>query len=205
MSRNIKAERNEAINTTLAEIRRINASQGINRASLADIAARVVELAAHTELFPSEDFPPPARGGPHTSTRYRLNAEDESGMALYLNSILPGKTTIPHNHDTWAVVVAIEGEELNRVYERTDDRHDPEHAALRLAREVAVKPGQPIAFLPDDIHSIHVFGEQPTRHFHLYGRALDKLTERVGFELETGRIVRYNATHMNQNARPAPV
>ncbi|NPT39552.1 cysteine dioxygenase [Paraburkholderia xenovorans] len=205
MTRNIVAERTEAVRLALEVVRRIVGKQGIDRNSLVRIASEIGALATQTELFSAEDFPPPERGGPHTSTRYRLNAGDESGLAFYLNSILPGKTSIPHNHDTWAVVVAIEGEELNRVYERTDDRSDPDHAQIRVAREVVVRPGEPIAFLPDDIHSIHVAGERSTRHFHLYGRALELLTDRIGIEPDTGRIVRYNATHMNRNTRPAPV
>jgi predicted metal-dependent enzyme (double-stranded beta helix superfamily) len=204
MTETILAQRNAAIRQTLDAVRQI-AGQGIVRDTLERIAAEIGRLAARTELFSSADFPPPERGGPHTSTRYRLNDGDPDGLAFYLNAILPGKNSIPHNHDTWAVVVAIEGEELNRVYERIDDRRNPDHAQLSVAREVVVKPGRPIVFLPDDLHSIHVSGEHPTRHFHLYGRALELLTERIGIEPETGRVVRYNSTHMNRNSRPAPV
>jgi predicted metal-dependent enzyme (double-stranded beta helix superfamily) len=194
-------ERRAAVTTLLDDVRRIVAAQGVTRAALDAISERLLTLASQdAALFSAEDFPPPQAGSGDTSTRYRLNP-GEDGFALYLNSLLPGKTTIPHNHDTWAVIAALEGEEVNRVYNRTDDRSDPEHATLDLEREVVVRPGTPIAFLPEDIHSIHVTGTAPTLHFHLYGRPLETLSGRLGYEIETGRVVRYNATHMQRGTQ----
>ena len=133
-----------------------------------------------------------------------LNPDDgDGGIALSLNSINPGKTTIPHNHDTWAVIVAVEGEEQNRVYRRTDDGRDPGRARLVLAQEVTVRPGTPIAFLPEDIHSIAVTGTQPTLHFHLYGRPLETLTGRIGIDLATGDVLDYNATQFTPSREAA--
>lgn len=192
----IAAQRRAAIAEALDEIRRIAAGNAPDRATLAVITARLEQLATQTALFTRADFPPPAESaGVGTSTRYRLNFEDgDDGIALYLNSINPGKTTIPHNHTTWAVIVAIDGEEENRIYRRTDDGSDPAVAQLALVRELTVQPGTSVAFLPDDIHSIHVVGNQPTLHFHLYGQPLETLTGRIGVNLETGVVVNYNAT-----------
>jgi len=194
-------ERQAAVSALLDHVRHIVANQGVTRAALDAISERLQALAAdHAELFSAADFPPPQTGSGDTSTRYRLNP-GEDGFALYLNSLLPGKTTIPHNHDTWAVIAALEGEELNRVYRRTDDGADPERATLDIEREVVVRPGTPIAFLPEDIHSIHVTGAAPTLHFHLYGRPLETLSGRLGYELDTGRVVRYNTTHMHRGTQ----
>ncbi|CAN7746086.1 MULTISPECIES: cysteine dioxygenase [unclassified Caballeronia] len=194
-------ERQAAVAALLDHVRHIVAKQGVTRAALDAISERLQALAAHhAELFTAGDFPPPQAGSGDTSTRYRLNP-GEDGFALYLNSLLPGKTTIPHNHDTWAVIAALDGEELNRVYKRTDDGTDPERATLDLEREVVVRPGTSIAFLPEDIHSIHVTGATPTLHFHLYGRPLETLSGRLGYELDTGRVVRYNTTHLHSGTQ----
>jgi predicted metal-dependent enzyme (double-stranded beta helix superfamily) len=193
----IDAQRKQAVDTLLGDARRIIAEQGVTRQALDALSERLLELATHRELFDAADFPPPQPGSGDTSTRYRLNP-GEDGFALYLNSLLPGKTTIHHNHDTWAVIAALDGAELNRIYRRTDDGRDPDRAQVEVAREVVVRPGVPIAFLPDDIHSIHVGGAVPTLHFHLYGRPLETLTGRLGFETDTGLVVRYNATHMQR-------
>jgi len=198
--------RTSAVAATLAEIRDIESSLGITRASLQAISAVLQKLAQREDLFSFTDFPPPDAASGKTSTRYYLNREgagedtDKNDIALYLNSIIPGKTTIPHNHDTWAVIVAIKGEELNRLYQRDDDGSNPEQARISLTRELTVQPGTPISFLPDDLHSIHVQGTQPTLHFHLYGRPLDTLSGRIGIEPDTGRIVNYNKTFFNQTA-----
>jgi predicted metal-dependent enzyme (double-stranded beta helix superfamily) len=194
----LASERTERVDALIASCAAILERDGLTRDALARIADALQALAARPALFSRADFPPPDPASGDTSTRYRLNPGAD-GIALYLNSLLPGKTTIPHNHDTWAVIVAVEGSELNRVYRRTDDRSDDDRATLEPDHEVLVQPGTPIAFLPDDIHSIHVTGEAPTLHFHLYGRPLETLSGRLGFE--DGRIVRYNATHLHRQTQ----
>jgi predicted metal-dependent enzyme (double-stranded beta helix superfamily) len=201
------ATRTAAIAATLAVVRDIERSQGITRASLQSITSVLQKLAEREDLFNFTDFPPPDAASGDTSTRYYLNHEggssDKDDIALYLNSIIPGKTTVPHNHDTWAVIVAVKGDELNRLYQREDDRSDPNQGKITLTREVTVQPGTPISFLPDDIHSIHVQGDQPTLHFHLYGRPLDTLSGRIGIYPDTGRIVNYNQTFFNKSEKAA--
>jgi predicted metal-dependent enzyme (double-stranded beta helix superfamily) len=192
----IAQQRQSAIDQTLEDIRQIVGQHPLDRATLAVVTTRLERLAAQKQLFTRADFPPPAASlGVGASTRYRLNPEDaDDDIALYLNSINPGKTTIPHNHTTWAVIVAVEGQEDNRVYRRTDDGTNAEHAQLALVRELTVQPGTSINFLPEDIHSIHVVGNAPTLHFHLYGQPLETLSGRIGVEPETGKVVNYNAT-----------
>ncbi len=189
--------RSKTIKETMDRIRAI-AAQGVDRASLELIAAELRQLAAHADWFPLEEFPSAvAEAGPDApSSRYMLHKEDDDSFALYLNSLNPGKNSAPHNHGTWAVIVGLDGEELNRVYARTDDRSDPQRATLAVRKEIVVRPGgDHAAFLDDDIHSIHVQGQRATRQFHLYGRALETLTERQGYDLETGLVSNYNKRH----------
>jgi predicted metal-dependent enzyme (double-stranded beta helix superfamily) len=202
----IQRQRDIAVATTLAEVRalvsRETARRELGRATLERVATVLNRLASRRDLFSLEHFPPPA-DGEGTSTRYRLSERGDE-PALYLNAIVPGKKTIPHNHDTWAVIAAVHGQEWNRVYRRTDDGSDPLHATLEVEREQIVEPGSPIAFLAADFHSIHVVGDAPTLHFHLYGRPLETLTARVGVEPATGRIVNYNATQLTPEAQARP-
>lgn len=195
----IAQERRQAVADALADIRRLIADRTPDRVTLAAITARLEQLATHKALFSRVDFPPPAQTeGVGASTRYRLNPDDgDAGLALYLNSINPGKTTAPHDHTTWAVIVAVEGQELNRIYERTDDRSNPHRAQIHLAREFTVQPGASIAFLTDDIHSIAVVGSEPTLHFHLYGQPLETLSGRVAIDPDTGEVKNYNAAYFH--------
>ncbi|NWB96703.1 cysteine dioxygenase [Pseudomonas gingeri] len=186
-------ERANVIESFLVKIRAIH-QRGVDRVALQEIVALLEDLSGRRDLFNFEAFPAPVAGDGNTAFRYRLNDDGET-PTLYLNSLLPGKNTIAHNHETWAVISAIEGQELNRVYARGDDGSDPQRAVLKLEREVVVQPGTSIAFLGEDLHSIRVDGEQATLHFHLYGRPLESLNGRYGVQ-DDGSILNYNASQM---------
>ena len=195
------AARKAAVAATVDRIRAIEAEHGVTRASLALIREELMRLAAREELFPSAAFPPPPEGQ-KGANRYLLQWDADDRFALYLNALNPGNRTAPHDHTTWAVVVAVEGQELNRVYERADDGADPAQASLRLREEVMVEPGRGICLMPEDIHSIHTTGDCPTRHLHMYGLALERLDGRRAFDLESGKVTFYNRTHMQPTLMP---
>ena len=183
--------RGNAVAATVEAVRRA-IGDGPDRAKLDMVRETLYRLAEQTSLFPETIFGLPAETDPKRSKLHTLHMGEDKTFALYLNAILPGKKTNPHNHGTWVAVVALEGEELNRIYKRVDDGSDPDHARLEQIDEVVVKPGQGVTFMPDDIHSIHCVSSRPARHLHMYGRALSTLSDRLGFDMETGRIVKYN-------------
>jgi predicted metal-dependent enzyme (double-stranded beta helix superfamily) len=188
----VAAARAAAVAATVARIRAIEAKEGVTRPALDAIMAELHTLAAQEHLFPSAEFPPPPAG--EKGARRYLLQEDEGGrFALYLNALNPGNETKPHDHTTWAVVVAVDGEELNKVYAKRD-------GGLDLVREVVVKPGTGIALMPEDIHSIHTLGDRPTRHLHMYGLALEKLDNRMAYDPATGAAVPYNRNFMAPTA-----
>jgi predicted metal-dependent enzyme (double-stranded beta helix superfamily) len=195
----VRAARGAAVARTIDRVREIERGQGVTRASLAAIKAEMLKLAAREDLFPSSEFPPPPPGE-KGSRRYLLQEDEGGRFALYLNALNPGNETKPHDHTTWACIVAVEGQELNRVYERLDDGSQPGKCEIRLREEAMVEPGRGIAFMPDDIHSIHTQGTVPTRHLHLYGLALEKLDDRMAYDPEAGTVVPYNRNFMKQTA-----
>ena len=73
---------------------------------------------------------------------------------------------------TWAVIVGIEGDEHNRFYQRGAEG-SAEHVGGDL---VTTNTG--VAFLPDDLHSIHIKGDAPVINFHMYGLGLEQLKAR---------------------------
>jgi predicted metal-dependent enzyme (double-stranded beta helix superfamily) len=188
----IKAARAAAVAATIDRIRAIERGQGITRAALEAIKAEMLALAAQEHLFPSAEFPPPP-DGEKGSRRYLLQEDADNRFALYMNALNPGNETRPHDHTTWACVVAVEGQELNRVYRRTA-------GGLVVDHEVMVEPGRGIALMPEDIHSIHTTGTVPTRHLHMYGLALEKLDNRMAYDPATGEAVPYNVNFMRPMA-----
>lgn len=185
--------RPDVIEAFLQKVRVIH-QRGVDRAALGEIVGLLEDLAERRDLFNFDTFPAPVPGQGSTAFRYRLN-DDGDTPTLYLNSLLPGKSTIPHNHETWAIISAVEGEEINYVYRRDDEGREPGYTTLHLEKEVIVQPGTSIAFLGEDLHGIRVAGAQPTLHFHLYGLPLESLNGRYGVETD-GRILNYNASQM---------
>jgi predicted metal-dependent enzyme (double-stranded beta helix superfamily) len=169
------AERSREIDAAVADVRAIEARDGVNRESLEKIKQRLVRLAARTDLFAPEDFPPPQPGSKRNSCLYRISEDADHRFALYANSSLGNYGTPAHNHTTWAVIVGVSGEELNRFYDRTAD-------GVRAKGEFVVRQGTGVAFMPDDLHSIHI--EAPVLNFHMYGLALEQLFHREYYKTE---------------------
>jgi len=162
-------ERSNAIEAAVADIREIEKREGVTRASLANIKARLIRLAARSDLFTAVDYPPPMPGAKRHSCLYRLSEDADHRFALYANSARGGHGTPAHNHTTWAVIVGVTGEELNKFYDRAAE------GVLEKGRDV-VRQGTGVAFLPEDLHSIHI--EAPLLNFHMYGLALEQLVSR---------------------------
>ena len=177
MDRDKSTERRVEIETAVADVREIERRDGVSRASLELIRERLARLAARPDLFTEEDFPPPAPGGKLKSCLYRVAEDADHRFALYVNSSLGGHSTPPHNHTTWAVIVGVTGEELNRFYDRVG-------AAVREKGQHVVKQGTGVCFLPEDLHSIHIHA--PLINFHMYGLGLDHLHSRKYYQAEEG-------------------
>lgn len=186
----VAERRTDAVANAISKIREIENSQGVDRASLEKIRDVLLSLAENRELFSEADFPS-ATGDP---LLYLLSEDDDHRFALYLSTGLPGRSSPPHNHTTWAVIVGIDGEEKNCVYERLDDGSEPGKGEISVREEFVVKQGTGICFMADDIHSIHVVSDVPTRNFHMYGRSIEKLPERVQFNPDKGTYQVYPAS-----------
>ena len=171
-------ERTREIEAAVNDIRRIEA-HGMSRDTLERMKQRLIKLAARTDLFDPADFPPPAPGGKRNSCLYRLFEDQEHRYALYANSSSGVYGTPAHNHTTWAVIVGVTGEELNRFYDRSPD------GGVEEKGQYTVKQGTGVAFLPEDLHSIHI--SAPLLNFHMYGRGLEQLDKREYYDTKQQR------------------
>jgi predicted metal-dependent enzyme (double-stranded beta helix superfamily) len=170
-----QVERKREIEAAVADVRAIEKRDGVTREALEKIKQRLMLLAARDDLFTASDYPPPEPGGKRNSCLYRISEDADHRFALYANSSMGNYGTPAHNHTTWAVIVGVSGEELNRFYERKADGPQEKGSAV-------VRQGTGVAFMPDDLHSIHIAG--PLVNFHMYGLALEQLTRREYYQAD---------------------
>ena len=167
--------RKREIDAAVAEVRAIERADGVTRESLEKIKRRLMRLVARQELFTARDFSPPEPGGKRNSCLYRVSEDADHRFALYVNSSFGNYGTPAHNHSTWAVIVGVTGEELNRFYDRVD-------GGVREKGSAVVKQGTGVAFMPEDLHSIHI--SAPLVNFHMYGLALEELHHREYYQAD---------------------
>jgi predicted metal-dependent enzyme (double-stranded beta helix superfamily) len=169
-------ERSREIERAVADIRSIEKREGVTREDLESIKRRLMRLAARTDLFSAADYPPPQPGSKRNSCLYRVSEDADHRFALYVNSSMGAYNTPAHNHTTWAVIVGVSGEELNRFYDRSGD------GGVKEKGQYVVRLGTGVAFMPEDLHSIHI--ESPLVNFHMYGLALEQLHHREYYKAD---------------------
>ena len=98
-----------------------------------------------------------------------LNEDEDNALMVETICWLPGRGVAPHDHQTWGVVVGIDGEETNVNWKRLDDGTKEGFADLIVKEEIVVGPDEACAFLPNDIHSVRNTGDTPSLSLHVYG------------------------------------
>lgn len=173
-------QRAAAVQTAIADIRAIIAAEGETREGLEAVRLRLIALAVQADLFPSDYYPCPSPGESANSALYRLYEEEDGTFALYINASGGSYSTPVHNHTTWAVIAGISGGgEQNHFFQRGANGA-PERIGGKL-----VTPGEAVAFLPDEFHSIAI--DAPLLNFHLYGRGLEQLDAREYYREAEGQ------------------
>jgi len=167
-----KAERAEKIAQTVAHIRKLVGERDVVTYDiLAKIKGELVTLAKREHLFALDDFPYPDAQDSHRSYLYRLSEDDDHRFALYVHVTNKGVDAPPHDHTTWAVIVGVLGNEENRFYKKVPTGVDVTGGDI-------VRNGHGVTLLPDDVHSIHTEAGEVVLNFHMYGLALEQLSER---------------------------
>ena len=182
----VAESRQAAIDEMISQVRTIAQTQGVSRETLEQIKAEMITVAKRKELFPLADF---QTGDEESGQRpmQLLHKDDDGQFALYMSSSVSDQKPPPHNHATWAVIVGIQGEERNWLFERTDDGSVPGRGTVRVVDEQVAAPGTGVALMPEDIHTIQGKAEAGGRlTFHLYGVTTDRQQGRVAYNEAEG-------------------
>jgi predicted metal-dependent enzyme (double-stranded beta helix superfamily) len=158
-------------------------ADGPSLVQLKSVRDCLLELSSNAELFPDEDYPAPV--GDQKETLYELYAEDDRSNVLYVYRPGPGKVSPVHDHSTWAVIVGLEGEEMNLIWKRLGE-DSGKTCRLAYDRLELVGPGKGAYYRKDDIHSISIRDDKPIKHLHLYGHCLLDLPTRRDFDPVAG-------------------
>jgi predicted metal-dependent enzyme (double-stranded beta helix superfamily)/rhodanese-related sulfurtransferase len=124
-----------------------------------------------------------------------LHEEADHTLAVFAIAWLPGRGAPPHNHGTWAVVAGVDGPETNTFWKRLDDASRPGYAEIAWNGEKVFGPGEVVAFLPHEIHSVTNATQAVTVSLHVYGKHLN-YTGRSQFDpsakTETPFLIRHD-------------
>ncbi|MEQ8587070.1 MAG: cysteine dioxygenase family protein [Thalassobaculaceae bacterium] len=160
------------IDTLVRDIRRIVSEETAPERLVAALSDRLRPLAEDPSWIDGDLYQTDADQGFGITI---LHEEPEDGFLLETVCWEPGRGVAPHDHQTWGVVMGLDGEEINVDWRRTDDGGEPGRAALEQAGETRVTAGVVKTFRPDDIHSIRNESDRPSLSLHLYGRSLAKI------------------------------
>lgn len=168
-----------AVTLLLDEIAaKIGDGGGAAHSGLGEAADRLRRFAEARTLSPRA-FPPAMPG---QAMLHELGRHPACGIALYLVSDAPSIRSPPHDHETWAIVLGLDGIERNTIYRVID----PWARTVEPVSTVTLKAGESVVLLPDAIHATEALGPRSTYHLHLYGRPLDSLPP---FAMRTYRAV----------------
>jgi predicted metal-dependent enzyme (double-stranded beta helix superfamily) len=181
-------ERRQQIAALVADTKGLLAGHALSYAVLDRIAARLESLAAQKHLWSESELPSPA--GAERQRLYLVGEDAGHTFATYLSITCSGRRIPPHDHTTWACIAAVEGCEMNYLYERVEGGREPGAAKLRERAAERCEPGHAMVLMPEDIHSIANLDEPVARHLHFYGRALEVLDQRLVFDLAAGACKR---------------
>lgn len=157
------------------DLRRLVASAVDETSLLAQIAPLAQRVAAERGWLRADMYNADPQLGFGTSL---LHVEADQSLFVVVDSWLPGRGVPPHDHDTWAVVVGVEGRERNIFWQRLDDATRPGYAELQPMDEQCIAPGQVLTMPSGSIHSVINETPHTSLSFHVYGRHLNHTARR---------------------------
>ena len=147
-------------------IRQLLSREGPSDTTLKKIEAEMRQLATDV------DFSQYRRAVPGEELTHKLDLALDGGASLYLVSDGVGVATPPHRHETWAIIVGLEGREMNQIYKISSSEK-------KQVKQIDVKTigrGDAVIMGEEDIHGTVSVGDEATFHLHLYGVNLSTLS-----------------------------
>jgi hydroxyacylglutathione hydrolase len=152
------------------DLRRITTETHDPQAIITRVSPQAQRLAMATDWLHAEHYQCDQEQGFGV---HLLHEEEDHTLAVFAIAWLPGRGAPPHNHGTWAVVAGVDGPEKNTFWKRLDDGSHAGHAEITWNGEKTFGPGEVVAFLPHEIHSVTNDTQTVTVSLHVYGKHLN--------------------------------
>ena len=153
----------------VSEVEALSARETAVDAILSGVAALAAPLAENRDWLEPRFYAADEDQGFGISI---LHQAPEHGLLVETIAWLPGRGVAPHDHQTWGVVVGLDGAETNVDWRRLDDGATAGFADLEVAAETVAGPGDCVLLRPDDIHSVRNDGAATALSLHVYGHTL---------------------------------
>ena len=188
-----------AVRAFIADVRRTLAEYTDVSAGLDALRSRFAELLADQTWLPDEYAAPYLKSGMGggIGTWLIFRAADRS-LSLFSLVVPPGAETPIHDHLAWGFVGLYRGEQVETVYQRTDDGSDDEHAVLDVVQVNRLRPGDFYKLLPPDgdIHAVKTTSREPSVSIHLLANDTGCIV-RHAFDLDHMRVHQFRSGYSN--------
>jgi len=122
-----------------------------------------------------------------------LHEEGQHELAVLMFAWLSDRGTPPHNHETWAVVAVVEGEECETHFARKDDGSKAGYAELEKTSDGMMRTGDVSMCMPQGIHGVWNKSDKLSISLHTYGKHIN-FTGRSSFDPENKTETPYLVT-----------
>jgi predicted metal-dependent enzyme (double-stranded beta helix superfamily) len=153
-----------------ADLRQITSEESDNAKIVERVRPLAAKLAANTDWVEDKHWHCDEEQGFGV---HLLHEEPNHDLAVFAISWLPGRGTLAHDHQTWAVVVGMHGHEQEIDWNRLDDGSKPGYAKLEKNGERVMTKGDIACCLPHHIHTVTNVGEEVSLSLHTYGRHIN--------------------------------
>jgi hypothetical protein len=151
--------------STMNVIRQLLTDEGHTKDTLQKVEKKLLSLAIEG------NFDRYRRAAPGEELCHKLDVSLPDSPALYLVSDGFGVVSPPHSHGTWAVIVGMEGSEMNQIYRVLN----PTRKEVEQIDVNTVGWRNSIIMSQTDVHGTVSVGPRATFHLHLYGVDLASL------------------------------
>ena len=135
---------------------------------------------------------------PGTTATWALYRSQDPDLCVFTMVVAPGEMTRVHNHLTDGWIGLVQGEQIERKFQRFDDGSRPGYADIRLTEEGRITLGDltPLQHPDNDIHQMLTVSREPSVSLHILCNDLGTVA-RQSFDIEKHEATTFVSGYTN--------